>query len=264
MKFITIFGAGLLAFSGSFALSNNIFAAESTETTTTAESAQTETAQEEAVQTETVKPTRAELRSAITHLENLDNYHTYSLLSADELATTTKFFHEYTYLFKVANLAKDLDANYANASAEDLTDVIKLAEDAVIACRLIFGSTSQNSNAQHPIPQGSTAVSTPAQTPVVSAPTKPATSIITTTNQSQASTPTVLAQSTPIDIQPDNPTLTTSEAENNDIAVPTTGEVRGSNKPLFITLGVVAFACLLVGSMIILNRKKPYRPGRKF
>lgn len=250
MKIINIFGAGLLAFSGSFIMSNNIFATETTQTNIV----------------EPAKPTQAELRSAITSIEELENYHEYSLLSSDELAATTEFFREYAYLFKIVNFAKNLDADYENASAQDLTDAIEAAGHAVIACNLIFNSTHKN-----PTPPATS--STPTSAPSTTSSSKPVITPAITTSNAQTSTPTNIiatTQTAPTEDQPDTTPAVTSAPEsskqenNDDIAVPATGEVQKSNKPLFITLGIVALACLLVGSMIILNRKKPYRPGRKF
>lgn len=261
MKFITIFGAGLLAFSGSFALSGNVFAVESTEETIVSETAPAST-----------KPTQAELRSVITRAESLPNYHEYSLLSAEELANTTNLFREYTYLFKVVNIAKDFDANYGLAPAEDLAHIIKITDDATVVCSLLFGSTNQNS---------STSAAEATQTPSVSTPKPATTQAVATTSKPQTSTPVVTTQATPVAPTATQPETTTiadnsepaksdistepkAENSNDDIAVPTTGTAEKSNKPLFITLGAVALASFLIGSMIILNRKKSYRPGRKF
>lgn len=265
MKFITIFGAGLLAFSSSFALSDNIFAIESTGETVASETT-----------TESAKPTQAELRSVITRAESLPHYHEYSLLSAEKLATTTNLFREYTYLFKVVDIAKDFDANYDIAPAEDLAHIIKVTNDAVVVCSLLFGSTNQNSASQ-----ATTAPTTDtAQTPSVSTPKPTTTQAIATASQPQASSSQtsapVVAQATPIvpaETQPKTTVADNSESSKttDDIDIPATGnlaETAGtaekSNKPLFITLGAVALACFLIGSMIILNRKKSYRPGRKF
>lgn len=256
MKLITIFGAGLLAFSGSFALSNNIFATESTGETASAEIL------------ESTKPTQAELRSAIARIESLEVYQEYSLLSNSEIEAA-EFYREYVYLSKVINAAKALDANYDNASAEDLIDIVAAATDAATACGLIFNSAHQTS----------TSTTSPTQTPTVSAPKPTVSPAITTTNRTPAPatstastvTVTVVADDTSSDSSINNlespianPDKTTPEnPAADDIAVPATGAAK-SNKPLFITLGVVALACLLVGSMIILNRKKSYHPGRKF
>lgn len=266
MKFITIIGAGLLAFSSSFALSSNVFAGE-----TIQETSNISETQNNATNPESAKPSRAELRSAITCIESFENYHTYSLLSSDELANATEFFREYTYLFWVANLAKNLDANYDNASAQDLTDVIKLAEDAVIGCRLIIGSAHKNS----------TPVASSTQTPSAPASNSTVTQAVATNKPQQPSVSNVnIAQTIPAETQsettssdfsakPEDSTEakveTTETTETpEDIAVPATGTAEKSNKPFFITIGAVALACLLIGSMLILNRKKSYRPGRKF
>lgn len=281
MKLITIFGAGLLAFSGSFALSNNIFATEATEIV----------APKITEAPKSTKPSRAELSSAISRIENLKNYHEYFykysfaerfaaavedyrahpgshnvITSTAEFEAATKFHAHYAHLFDVVAQLKALEADYETASPNHLSVVIAEAKDSARACELEFNAADK----------------TYTKTPTVSS-ANPATPVPTPTVATVASKPTVAPATTPTTViatqitpseSPSNNTIETTEpkpATDDNIAIPATGniventgEAEKSNKPFFITLSAVALACLLIGSMLILNRKKSYRPGRKF
>lgn len=281
MKLLHLFGVSILSLNCALVISNGVFAINTEEN-------QNPTISSEITIT---KPSRAELRAAISQVENLENYHTYSLLTPSELQTTTKFASEYTYLFNLVAIAKDLDMNYDSANPIEIIDIIAAAKDAVIACRYLFGTvrTENSAHSNLSTPESSSSDSaakpiTPATTsPQTSTSSKPASSTASpeststathtatsnnttspnaTSPDSLVSATTTTETSTPDETQ--LPLATANPDDSNVPNVPATGKVEKSNKPLFITIGAVALACLLIGSMIILNRKKSYHPGRKF
>lgn len=255
MKLTAILGAGLLTFSGTLALSTNLFATTTNETS---------------VVTPATKPSQAELRSAISRIENIENYPEYSLLSASDLAAKTSFYREYAYLFELVASAKHLDENYDASSAKDISEIIAAAKDAEIACGYLFGTTARK-NATLNAPSNSTQSSS---TPVASSPDQPQNPsaaphiVVAVAPQSAADSNNNTPEATPAPQAPEIPNhgSATATDSNESVSVPATGEaeVKKDNKPFFVTLSAVALACLFISGMIILNRKKSYHPGRKF
>lgn len=268
MKLITFFGAGILALSSLFIIPNSASAA----TTPEIPAAPSDI--------DSSKPSLSELTAAISRVEQIENYFPYSQLSTAELQATTEFYREYIYLFNLVAKAHELQTNYATTSAEELNDIIAAAKDAEIACGYLFGTVRKNSaNNTNTGNASNSSISTP-NTPVATAPrpTSPITTAVAKTPASDASSVIATSQSPSAtdhtassnddkatsSSSVDKQTLETFDTPSDIPEIPATGEARGSNKPLFITLSVVALACLFIGSMIILNRKKPYHPGRKF
>lgn len=260
MKLITFFGAGLLVLSDLFITPNSAFA--------------TTTSTDTPINIDSSKPSLAELSAAINRVEKIENYLPYSQLSIDELKATTTFYREYIYLFNLVAKAHELQANYASASTEDLNDIIAAAEDAEIACGYLFGTIRKNSvnnsNTDSPsIPSTSTPnnpTTTSQSTPIVTTAVAKASN---TTSQSSSAAPDYDISSTDqvaaSNLPESSDKQDATSSDSSEIPeIPATGEVAKSNHPLFITISIVAIACLLVGSMIILNRKKSYHPGRKF
>lgn len=263
VKLITFLSAGLLALSSLFIAPNSVSAI-------TAPSA---TATDTPIDVDSSKPSLAELSAAIDRVEKIENYLPYSQLSVDELKATTTFYREYIYLFNLVAKAYELQTNYASASVEDLSDIITAAEDAEIACGYLFGTIRKNS-ANNPNTGNSSIPST--STPNIPTTTSQSTPLVTTAVAKTSNTASQPSPTTPDHSisstdqvasnlpESSNKQDTTSSDSSEIPEIPATGEVAKSNHPLFITIGIVAIACLLVGSMIILNRKKSYHPGRKF
>lgn len=275
MKLITFFGASILALSGLFIIPNSASAATAPEAPVTPSDI------------DPSKPSLSELTAAINRVEQIEKYDLYydiyTQLSPDSLKSATEFYREYIYLFNLVAKAHELQTNYATTSAEELNDIIAAAKDAEIACGYLFGTIRKNStaNINSPSDTPSSPVSTP-NTPVATTPrpTSPITTAVTKTLTSDVNSAIAISKSPSAtdhaassddkatNGSADEQTPETSDTSSEIPEIPATGEATGeatkSNKHLFITLGVVALACLLIGSMVILNRKKPYRPGRKF
>lgn len=262
MRLIAILGAGLIAFSGTFVISNNTFAAETNEEPIT----------------NSTKPTLAELNTAIKRIESIENFSEYFFLSDDELVAATKWHNEYKFLFNLAEVGDNLIKNYDSSSAEKLNEFITLAETSETAYGYLLGTVRRNYLAQNPPtpepeqPQPSTStaqtpdssISSPTPIPAAPAPTNISQAPVIPTQPATPATPTT---ESPVEISDQTlSSLNSNEANanNQEVSIPATGQTETNNKPLFITIGAVALACLFVGSMLILNRKKPYRPGRKF
>lgn len=271
MKLITFFSAGILALSGLFIIPNSASAATAPEAPVAPSDI------------DSPKPPLSELTAAINRVEQIEKYdlyyEIYTQLSPDSLRSATEFYREYIYLFNLVAKAQELQTNYATTSAEELNDIIAAAKDAEIACGYLFGTVRKNSaNNTNTGNASNSSISTP-NAPVTTTPqpTSPITTAVAKTPSSNTDSVIATSQSSSATDHAassddkatsgssvDKQTPETFDMSSDIPKIPATGEVRGSNKPLFITLSVVAFACFLIGSMIILNRKKPYRPGRKF
>lgn len=278
MKFIHF---GVIA-----ALSLISLASLSTACSATSDPAPTASSTPESV-TDQNKPSLDELKAAVSRIKNIRGYSEFQALSNAELERATPYAKEYRYLFRLAATAEKLVANYDQSDSKLITSVIQASKDAEIGCNYRFGVvrenylTSQTPDAISPTtPAPSDQASNSAAQDTTKAPTsqKPATK---TEKSSATSTVATLTTSTAKSPSSADQT-TTSTTENTDtkndtqaptvdetIPVPATGltnseTASSSNMPLIITLTLVAIACILIGSMIILNRRKPYRPGRKF
>lgn len=234
------------------------------------------------------KPSLDELEAAVSRIKNIRGYSKFQALSNAELERATPYAKEYRYLFRLAATAEKLVANYEQSDSKLITSFIQASKDAEIGCNYRFGVVrenylaSQTPDANSPItPAPSDQTSNSAAQDITEAPTsqKPATK-----TEKPSATSTVATLTTSTTKSPSSADqATTSTTENADtkngtqaptatdetIPVPATGltnseTASSSNMPLIITLTLVAIACILIGSMIILNRRKPYRPGRKF
>jgi len=145
------------------------------------------------------KPSRSAITTAIAEVKQIGDYQTLFATSAHPLDSTTEFYQEYNYLLGLVTTAENLLADYDQASAKDLNMIIAAADDAKIACNLLFGTARQAKTVAH--------ADTRSQATVAKATTK-----ATTT-----STPTTSAQSSAKATQPAAPATKAAvkDAETN-------------------------------------------------
>lgn len=258
------------------------------------------------METYSEKPNLDAIIAMQRRLEQIENYTTFATLSDTELSARTPFAKEYRYLFRLHADLDTLIVYYDQVSSQDIQATLEAARQAEISCNLRFGvvarahaanANSENTNSSttgnsgnsnnsgsssSPAVPAKPAVSTPNSSAPKTQPT-PTQPAATTSAASQSTAP---AQSNTTSSSPSASASTTAPADNVAnpaesttpesatepiVAVPATGAADPETHSTFnlpLPFVLLALACVLIGSMIILNRhhapRSPYHPGRKF
>lgn len=210
-------------------------------------------------------PTESQLAAKIAEVKAIEDYAEYSTLDPELLPYITDYTEDYLYLFALVNTAETMLTSYEQTSPADLDMIMSAANDAIIACNLKFGvvkrSTAieeKNKPASAPIQTPPIATTTPVVTPQnpTTSSSAPITSVLTTSSdQATAENP----QSKDIAVTPIEVPATSTPAPD-DLTKTTSGTL--DNHPLaFIIISVAGLGIIL--ALIIGNRQKSYRPGRK-
>ncbi len=212
-------------------------------------------------------PTESQLAAKIAEVKAIEDYAEYSTLDPELLPYITDYTEDYLYLFALVNTAETMLANYEQTSPADLDMIMSAANDAIIACNLKFGVVKRSAAIEEKNKPASTPVQTlpiATTTPVVTPqnPTTPTTS----SNEPIDPAPIASNQATPESSQSENIAVApievpaTSTPAPDDLAKTTSGTL--DNHPLaFIIISVAGLGIIL--ALIIGNRQKSYRPGRK-
>ncbi len=175
MKLSYFLGTLLLLGAGSFALTEATFATDD------------QTVATPAATVAITKPSAQSITAAITKVQNIGAYRThFSGNNPSPLTSDVTFYQEYNYLLSLVKTAQNLLANYDTATVDQLNEIIAAANDAEIACNLLFG-TDRPAKVNHQ-PQTLAATAQPAST----------SSSNTTPAAQQSSTPAPATKTAPV------------------------------------------------------------------
>lgn len=220
------------------------------------------------METYSEKPNLDAIIAMQRRLEQIENYTTFATLSDAELYARTPFAKEYRYLFRLHADLDTLIVHYDQVSSQDIQATLEAARQAEIGCNLRFGVVARahaaNANSES---SNSSTTGNSGNSSSPAAPAKPAVSTPSSSAPKTQPTPTQPAATTPATSQSTTPESTTEPI----VAVPATGAADPETHSTFnlpLPFVLLALACVLIGSMIILNRhhapRSPYHPGRKF
>ncbi len=107
-------------------------------------------------------PSIATLEQSIYRIKALPGYTTYGNMEPYARAKATPYFREYQYLNELISVLESMINDYSRQNATDLIDIVRAADDAVIACGFILnqGGGAAASNSAAPAESSSATSST--------------------------------------------------------------------------------------------------------
>lgn len=268
MKLSYFLGTLLLLGAGNFALAEATFA---TDDQTVATPAATVTI---------TKPSAQSITAAITKVQNIGAYKThFSGNNPSPLASDVTFYQEYNYLLSLVKTAQNLLANYDAATADQLNEIIAAANDAEIACNLLFGinrpakvnrqPATPAAAAQPASTSSSNAAPVAQQSPTPAPATKTAPAATTTATQtSQQNAVADNGATLTVSVHVGAPTSAESAEPTTEVATPTTesnktsDETDGQTPALALAHTATATVTGCALGTLYLKERRTYRPGK--
>lgn len=203
-----------------------------------------------------VVPNVAMLEQAIYRIKALPGYTTYAVMDDYTRAKATPYFREYQYLNELISVLESMISNYNHQTANDLIDIINAADDAVIACGLIFGQSGGAAAATAPASaanSAATSASSNTATPATVPATTPDPAAMAESDFATTAAAPLRASSALTDASTANPASATdansaASTETAPLTIPTlsapAGRSRSRTKYSFVTVALEALALL--------------------
>ena len=263
MKLSYFLGTLLLLGAGSFVLTEATFATDD------------QTVATPAATVAITKPSAQSITAAITKVQNIGAYRThFSGNNPSPLTSDVTFYQEYNYLLSLVKTAQNLLANYDTATVDQLNEIIAAANDAEIACNLLFGINRQINHrpqtpaatAQPALTSSSNAAPVAQQSPAPAPVTKTAPVTTTTAaevNQQDAVTDNGAALTVSVHVgAPASAESAEPLSEAATLAAENSDETDNQTPALALAHTATATVTSCALGTLYLKERRTYRPGR--